>query len=120
WAMVTPESEVANRQANFDVTNLTWYVPAGSPGIAGCTNCVATDGRVGIQFDKTALEPRIGLAWKPFGGDKTVVRAGYAIYHDSSWDQGGQGLWQNPPYYAETDPAFYPNVTAYSGVCAFG
>jgi hypothetical protein len=106
WALVTPETEVKNRQAEFDITNLTWYVPAGSPGISGCTNCITTDGRVGIQFDKKALEPRIGLAWKPFGGDKTVVRAGYAIYHDSSWDQGGQGLWQNPPYYAEVDP--YP------------
>jgi hypothetical protein len=104
WALVTPETEVDNRQAEYDVQNLTWYVPKGSPGISGCTNCITTDGRVGIQFDKTALEPRIGLAWKPFGGDKTVVRAGYAIYHDSSWDQGGQGLWQNPPYYAEVDP----------------
>jgi hypothetical protein len=120
WALVTPETEVKNRQANFDVTNLTWYVPAGSPGITGCTNCVATDGRVGIQFDKTALEPRIGLAWRPFGGDKMVIRSGYSIYHDSSWDQGGQGLWQNPPYYAEVDPAFYSNVIPYSGVCAFG
>ncbi|MGB8011501.1 MAG: carboxypeptidase-like regulatory domain-containing protein [Terriglobales bacterium] len=109
WALVPPETEVRNRQANYDVTNLTWYVPSGSPGVTGCTNCVATDGRVGIQFDKTALEPRIGLSWKPFGGDKTVIRAGYAIYHDSSWDQGGQGLWQNPPYYAEVDPA--------TGVC---
>jgi hypothetical protein len=109
WALVTPETEVDNRQAEYDVTNLTWYVPAGSPGLTGCTHCVTTNGRVGIQFDKTALEPRIGLAWKPFGGDKTVVRAGYAIYHDSSWDQGGQGLWQNPPYYAEVDT---------SGLCA--
>jgi len=97
WALVTPETEVRNRQANFDVQSLKWYVPAGSPAISGCANCVTTDGRVGIQFDKTALEPRIGLVWKPFGVDRTVVRAGYAIYHDSSWDQGGQGLWQNPP-----------------------
>jgi hypothetical protein len=118
WALVTPESEVDNRQANFDVQNLTWYVPKGSPGIADCTTCVTTNGRVGIQFDKTALEPRIGLAWKPFGGDKTVVRSGYSIYHDSSWDQGGQGLWQNPPYYAEVDPSFYPNVTPFTGACA--
>jgi len=115
WALVTPESEIRNRQANFDVVSLQWFVPAGSPGIAGCTNCVTTDGRVGIQFDKTALEPRIGLAWKPFGGDKTVVRAGYSIYHDSSWNQGGQGLWQNPPYYAEVDPYLFPGVT--NGLC---
>ena len=120
WALVTPETEVKNRQANYDIQNLTWYVPAGSPGITGCTNCVTTDGRVGIQFDKTALEPRIGLAWKPFGGDKTVIRSGYSIYHDSSWDQGGQGLWQNPPYYAEVDPDNYAGVSGGSGICAFG
>jgi Carboxypeptidase regulatory-like domain len=118
WALVPPETEVKNRQANFDVTNLTWYVPAGSPGVTGCTNCVATDGRVGIQFDKTALEPRIGLAWKPFGGDKTVIRAGYGLFHDSSWDQGGQGLWQNPPYYAEVDP--FPTFCTTFGTPACG
>jgi hypothetical protein len=104
WALVTPETEVRNRQAEFNIQNLKWYVPKGSPGITGCTSCIATDGRVGIQFDKTALEPRIGLSWKPMGSDKTVIRAGYGILHDSSWDQGGQGLWQNPPYYAEVNP----------------
>ncbi len=75
----------------------------------------------GIQFDKTALEPRIGLAWKPWGSDKTAVRAGYAIYHDSSWNQGAQGLWQNPPYYAESDSfpgGSYPTATNF-GTCTF-
>jgi hypothetical protein len=110
WSLVTPETEVENRQANYDVASLKWYVPSRSPGISGCTNCIATNGRVGIQFDKTALEPRIGLAWKPMGSDKTAVRAGYAIFHDAAWNQGGQGLWQNPPYYAEVDPDNYPNV----------
>ena len=109
WALATPTTEVQNRQANYDVQSLKWYVPAGSPALSGCTDCVTTDGRVGIQFDKTAFEPRIGLAWKPRGSDKTAVRAGYGIFHDSAWNQGGQGLWQNPPYYAEVDT---------SGMCA--
>ncbi len=104
WALVTPETEVQNRQANFNIQNLKWYVPKGSPALSGCTSCITTDGRVGVQFDKTALEPRIGFSWRPMGNEKTAVRGGYAIYHDSSWDQGGQGLWQNPPYYAEVDP----------------
>jgi len=108
WALVTPETEVENRQANFDSVSETWYVPKGSPG--GCAAsilpfpCVSSNGRVGIQFDKTAFEPRIGLAWKPLGSQTTAVRLGYAIYHDSAWAQGGQGLWQNPPYFAEVDP----------------
>lgn len=104
WALATPTTEVENRQANFDIQTLKWYVPKGSPAISGCTTCVTTDGRAGIQFDKTAIEPRIGLSWKVMGSDKTVIRAGYGILHDSSWNQGGQGLWQNPPYYAEVDP----------------
>ena len=104
WALVTPETEIDNRQSNFDWPTKQFYVPKGSPGLAGCTNCIASDGRVGTQFDKTAFEPRIGLAWKPLGSQQTVVRTGYAIFHDSAWNQGGQGLWQNPPYYAEVDP----------------
>jgi hypothetical protein len=107
WALVTPITEAQNRQANFDFQTGTFYV-AGSTAAPGCSFCVHSDGRVGIQMDKTAFEPRIGLAWKPFGSQTTAVRAGYAIFHDSSWNQGAQGLWQNPPYYAESDNFFGP------------
>jgi hypothetical protein len=107
WALVTPETEIENRQSNFDWVTKEFYVPKGSPGLSGCTNCIPSDGRVGVQFDKTAFEPRFGLAWKPMGSDKTAVRLGYAIFHDSAWNQGGQGLWQNPPYYAEVDPCTF-------------
>ena len=107
WALATPETEVENRQADFDIQTLKWYVPKGSPGLAGCTNCVLANDAAGIQFDKTALEPRIGFAWKPLGSEKTSIRGGYAIFHDSAWNQGGQGLWQNPPYYAEVDPCVF-------------
>jgi hypothetical protein len=33
---------------------------------------------------KTPFAPRIGFAYRPFGGDKTVVRGGYGIFWDSS------------------------------------
>ncbi|HUO16638.1 MAG TPA: carboxypeptidase-like regulatory domain-containing protein [Verrucomicrobiae bacterium] len=110
WALATPETEVENRMANFNIANLMWYVPKGSPTLSACTTCIASNGAAGLQFDKTALEPRIGFAWKPTSSDKTVVRGGYGIFHDSAWNQGGQGLWQNPPYYAEIDPDSFPNV----------
>ena len=42
-----------------------------------------------------------------------MIRAGYGMYHDSSWSMGAQGLWQNPPYFAESD-AF-----AFGGECTF-
>jgi hypothetical protein len=101
WSLVTPVTEARNRQANFNF--LTGKYLVAGPAVAGCTTCVQSDGAAGVQFDKTALEPRIGLAWKVLGSQKTAIRAGYAIFHDSSWNQGAQGLWLNPPYLAESD-----------------
>jgi len=112
WALVTPITEAQNRQANFNFATLQYFVSGNAP-FNGCTNCVRSGSASGIQFDKTALEPRIGIAWKPFGSSNTVVRAGYSIYHDSGWSQGAQGLWQNPPYFAEIDT--FPFAT-----CPFG
>ncbi|HXM40555.1 MAG TPA: carboxypeptidase-like regulatory domain-containing protein [Bryobacteraceae bacterium] len=102
WALVTPISEAANRQANFVLSSQTFDISG-----------QGANSWAGIQMDKTALEPRLGLAWKPWGSQTTVLRGGYAIFHDSSWNQGAQGLWQNPPYYAESD-AF-----AFGGGCPF-
>jgi Carboxypeptidase regulatory-like domain len=101
WALVTPVTEAHNRQADFDF--LTGKYLVAGPAVAGCTTCVQSNAAAGVQLDKTALEPRIGLAWKVLGSQKTALRAGYAIFHDSSWNQGDQGLWLNPPYLAESD-----------------
>ena len=99
WALVTPITEAHNRQANFNFYSTCTPQPGCNYLIPG----VNSDGRVGIKFDKTAIEPRIGLSWKPFGSPNTAIRAGYAIYHDSSWNQGAQGIWENPPFFAESD-----------------
>jgi hypothetical protein len=114
WAFTTPVTEAHNRQADFDFATGKMYVAGNSPFVAGCSFCVASGPAVGIQLDKTAIEPRIGFAWKAFGSQNTVIRGGYAIFHDSSWNQGGQGLWENPPYFAESD-----NFNNFSA-CPFG
>lgn len=108
WNFTTPTSEVDNRQADFNPATGQWLTPG-----------VNTGSWAGIQLDKRAVEPRIGLAWKPFGKDNTAVRAGYSIYHDSSWNQGAQGLWQNPSTYAESDFfGFGGNCTFANAACA--
>ena len=103
WDITTPIAEVAGRQADFNPANGQFLIPR--------QNYVGDS--AGIRTYWKAFEPRIGLAYKIGGSDKTVLRAGYAIFHDSSWNQGAQGLWQNPPFYAESD-AF-----AFGGKCTF-
>ena len=103
WSLATPISETQGRMADFipSATSYQWLIP-GSGCTAALQPCTKVGPGAGIQMDWTALEPRIGAAWKVFGSDKTVVRGGYAIYHDSAWSMGAQGLWQNPPYAAES------------------
>jgi hypothetical protein len=108
WALVTPITEAHDRQADFNPFDGQFLI-AGQGASASA----------GVQMDKTALEPRIGIAWKPFGSEKTAIRGGYAVFHDSSWNQGAQGLWQNPPYYAESDSfAFTGGCTFATSACA--
>jgi len=106
WAMVTPESEAFNRQANFLLGSQTFLIAGQNAGKYA-----------GVNMDWTALEPRLGLAWKPWGSQTTVLRGGYAIYHDSSWSMGAQGLWQNPPFSYESDAFAFgggcPSATSY-------
>ena len=109
YGLVTPITEAHNRQSNFDFRTGGFLIPGKN-----------SDARVGLSLDKTALEPRLGLAWSPRGDRKTSVRAGYAIFHDSSWNQGAQGLWENPPFFEESAfVAFFPDTCPFAtSVCA--
>jgi len=93
WDITNPITEVDGRLANYDPVSAQLLV-AGQNGVSWSAN---------VPKSWTAFEPRLGLAYKMFGSDKTVLRAGYAIYHDSAWSMGAQGLWQNPPFFAEGD-----------------
>ena len=103
--MTTPVTEVHNRMAD--------YIPSTGDLLIAGKNGVSNS--AGINMFWGAYEPRVGLTWKVLGSDKTVVRLGFGIYHDSSWNQGAQGLWQNPPTLGESDQL--PNT--FSTGCAF-
>ena len=110
WDVTNPITEVDNRMANYDTTTNQLLV-AGQNGVSRSA---------GVQKSWTAFEPRIGLAYKMFGSDKTALRAGYAIYHDSAWSMGAQGLWQNPPFFAEGDAFGLAQQSGIPGVgCPF-
>jgi len=102
WDLTTPISEAAGRMADY----IPPTIATGANAVTGqllVANQNGVGGSAGVNRNWTAFEPRIGFAYKLLGSDKTVVRGGYAIYHDSVWSQGAQGLWQNPPFFAEGD-----------------
>jgi hypothetical protein len=105
WDMTTPITEIHNRMADY-IPQTGQLLIAGQNGVSDSA---------GINMYWGAYEPRVGATWKVLGSDKTVLRLGFGIYHDSSWNQGAQGLWQNPPDLGESDQ--FP--ATFSAGCAF-
>lgn len=84
WEYGAPITELFGRLVNLDV----------APGFTAVAPVVANN-PVGPRTDrpyrsslvnpyKSAIEPRIGIAWRPISGSSVVVRAGYGIYYDTS------------------------------------
>jgi hypothetical protein len=104
YALTTPITEEHGKMAD--------YIPSATGGSLLIANQNGVGASAGINMDWTTLEPRVGAAWKVFGSDKTVLRGGYSLYHDSAWSQGAQGLWQNPPFLGESDNFSGPSLSA--------
>ena len=108
YDMTTPITDNRGRQAD--------YIP--TTGKLLIANQDGVSGSAGIKMDWTAVEPQIGGTWKVFGSDKTVLRAGFSLYHDSAWSQGAQGLWQNPPFLGESDVFAPQGCASATSYCA--
>ncbi|MBL8216766.1 MAG: TonB-dependent receptor [Bryobacterales bacterium] len=77
WETHTPRTDAENRQNGFSDALLNPV--SGTPGV------ITFAGRDGVgrtlyDGDYNNIAPRIGLAWKPWGSTKTVVRAAYGIF----------------------------------------
>jgi len=110
WDMTTPITEAHNRMAD--------YVPSLTGGTLLVAGQNGVSNSAGIKMFWGAYEPRLGATWKILGSDKTVLRLGFGMFHDSSWNQGAQGLWQNPPNLGESDTfnGGCPYATSYCAV----
>jgi trimeric autotransporter adhesin len=98
WEYASPITELYNRLVNLDV----------APGFADVSPVLASDPTgplTGQRYpnslvrpDRTGVEPRIGIAWRPISGSSLVVRAGYGVYYNtSSYQTIYAQLAQQPP-----------------------
>ena len=94
-----PAYDEFNAAALYDPAAMS-IVPVGEGGIP----------RGGYEADRNNIAPRLGIAWRPFGSRKAVLRAGYGIYHDLAPLAPAQGIYFNPPYF--NFQLFFPSQQA--------
>ncbi|HEV2280250.1 MAG TPA: carboxypeptidase-like regulatory domain-containing protein [Acidobacteriaceae bacterium] len=88
WEYGAPITELFDRIVNIDVASgFAAVAPVVAANPAGPLTGARYPGSL-IEPDRSGIEPRIGIAWRPIGGSSLVVRGGYGIYRDSSVYQG--------------------------------
>ncbi|HVA63189.1 MAG TPA: TonB-dependent receptor [Terriglobales bacterium] len=84
WEYTAPITERYGRQVNLDVAG---HFAAAAPVVGsdpvGSLTATAYPSSL-LRPDKSGLEPRLGLAWRPQPASSLLLRAGYGIYRDTS------------------------------------
>ena len=59
------------------------FTPSATVGAPAVINAIATVGSSGLTDNRAKFlpEPRVGLAWNPFGADRTSITAGFGLHH---------------------------------------
>ena len=84
WEYWQPITELYGRLVNLDIApGYTAVAPvvANHP-VGSLTGQTYPDSLV--HPDKTAIQPRIGISWRPISGSSLIVRAGYGVYYNTS------------------------------------
>jgi hypothetical protein len=84
WEYGAPISELKDRLVNLDVApNFTAVAPVLASNPTGLLTRQHYPASL-IRPDRRAIEPRVGVSWRPVPGSSLVMRAGYGIYADTS------------------------------------
>jgi hypothetical protein len=109
WEYESPITERFGRLVNLDVAD---GFTAVAPVLASDPDGALTGTRYPaslLHADRTGIQPRLGIAWRPVPGSSLVVRAGYGIYRNTNVYQSiATVLAQQPPlsttFNVATDP----------------
>ena len=84
WEYGAPITELFDRLVNLDVASgFTAVAPVLGTNPVGALTGQHYPSAL-MRPDKSGIEPRIGVAWRPIGGSSLVVRAGYGIYQNTA------------------------------------
>jgi hypothetical protein len=84
WEYSAPMTELFGRLVNLDINpRFTQAAPVlGSAPVGTVTGAHYPSSL--IRPDRSGIQPRIGISWRPIAASTVVIRAGYGIYRDSS------------------------------------
>ncbi|MCL5742923.1 MAG: TonB-dependent receptor [Acidobacteria bacterium] len=85
WETDTYMKDSENRMNSFDQNQINPV--SGTPGVV---KFLGVDGwrTSGWGTDWNNFGPRVGLAWRPFGSTKTVIRSGFGAFFSHPFDSG--------------------------------
>jgi outer membrane receptor protein involved in Fe transport len=98
WEYESPITERLGRLVNLDVApGFTAVAPVVASDPSGALTGTAYPSSLLIP-DRSGIQPRLGLAWRPVAGSSLVVRAGYGLYRNTNVYQSiAMVLAQQPP-----------------------